>query len=58
MEHENFKVKDSTWSTAAYARETLYYKGNDCKSSSTGHNATPKELLSLAIDLKNRGTLN
>ena len=58
LEHENLKVKTSPWGIASYTRETLCYKRIDSKSSTTGNDVFPKEMLSLAINLKNRGKLN
>ena len=58
LEHENFKAKDSTRGIAVYICETLCYKISDSKRSRTGKDPTPTEMLSLAIDLKNREKLN
>lgn len=58
MRHWNFKVKYSTQGIAVYIRETLCYNRIDSKSSRTGNDATSKEIISLAVDLKSKQMLN
>ena len=56
LEHDNLKEKDSTRGIAVYIRDTICYRIIDSKSA--GKEASPKEILSLAIDLKNGEKLN